>query len=515
MRKTSLITFLLLLAVAVFWRQQKEAPLKLVPSSIPYVRSIYSLPATFDPSQMNEGASLVFAETVYEGLVRFDESFEIQPGLADEWRTSEDGRILTFKLNKKAQFHNGSPVTAEDVVASLTRNIAPKSLVIKYYEPIKGAKDFFKGKANRVTGLQAVDSKTVKIELEKPFAPFLYILAGSTAKILPKKVLDKKDFSEPIGAGPFQVESISKEEMVLKAFEGYHRNRPKLKRMVFKITDQKQAIKLAKRGKIHDLSAWPFEGNEDIFKVGQVITAQNLETWIMGLNTRMKPFNDIAIRQAFKASFDHESFREKFYPASFPAFGYIPPGLPGHKKLLEDKVKKTQARSKEPITITIPKVLSKSAEMASYIEKTFSKQGWNVKADLMEWPQMVNLYNQKKLPVFLVSMNMDYPDAEFLLNHFESTNPDNFSGLKNREVDKMLQIARVTEDRVKRNALYKELAKKINGLALTINLFHPKSHYWLHRCVRGFKPNLTGTAYIDYREVFLDEGCLSLKRGML
>ena len=105
-------------------------------------------------------------------------------------------------------------------------------------------------------------------------------------------------------------------------------------------------------------------------------------------------------------------------------------------------------------------------------------------------------------------MIVDYPDTEFLLNNFASSNPDNYSGIKDNMIDSLLVSARGLQDRVKRFDVYKKLANRIETLALSANLFHSKPHYWIHKCVRGFKPNLLAVAYIDYRKVSFDNSCL-------
>ena len=152
--------------------------------------------------------------------------------------------------------------------------------------------------------------------------------------------------------------------------------------------------------------------------------------------------------------------------------------------------------------------------MASYIENTLTKKGWSIKAKPMGWTDMMRLYNEKKLQAFLFSMNMEYPDVELLLNHFDSKNPDNFSGIKDEGIDQLLHTARSTPDRFRRYGILHEVTRRVNNLAVTINLFHPKSYYWVNKCVRGFKPNLIGSAYIDYRKVFLDQNCLEKESAL-
>ena len=116
-------------------------------------------------------------------------------------------------------------------------------------------------------------------------------------------------------------------------------------------------------------------------------------------------------------------------------------------------------------------------------------------------------YDKKAHQAFLVSMNMDYPDADFLLKNFESDNPDNFSGLKNVKIDQLLKKSRATQDRKLREVYYKEALKLVESSAVTVNLFHPRANYWVSKCVHGFEPNILSDVYIDYTKVTLGADC--------
>jgi len=507
-----IVGILPLFMVAIFLNSSISPKNKFAGIEVPYVKAVYSLPVSYDPILMNDGASLIFSELVYEGLLRFTDSYGVQGALAISWSTSKDGKRITFSLNPKALFHDGTLVTSEDVIASLSRNLSPGSVVFKYYDIIKGGKAYFQGKAKKVEGLHALGPYTVEIELEKPFPPILYVLAGGTAKVLPKKLLEAQGrdfFKHPIGSGPFQIISINKDSIQLQRFDGYSGQKPTLKQIVLKAIDQRTAMAEAAKGNIHDLASWPLNGREDIFKNGQDVSAVLADTWILGINTRIAPFDHIGSRRAFSASISAEEFRVKFYPDSKLAYGYIPPGLPGHIDYpIKDNGKFHVKASPIPITIYIPQGLDKGDEIAQFFVDQLTSKGWKAKSKIISWPEMMKRYDDKSMPVFLVSMIVDYPDAEFLLNNFESTNPDNFSGLKDQEVDRLISLTRNTQDRIKRLSLHQKLARKINDLALSVNLFHSRAHYWLHPCVRGFIPNLLAVAYIDYRKVSLDSKCL-------
>ena len=477
-------------------------------SDVTYIKAIYSKPVTYDPAQMNDGASLIFSELVYEGLLRFTESYGLRAGIAESWKTSDDGKEITFILNKKAHFHNGDKVSAQDVVVSLSRVLAPSSLVYKYYDMIKGADEYHLSRSKAVEGIKALDPHTVVIQLKSAFPPILYVLAGGTAKILPAKLVNQKGFfSHPIGAGPFKVKQIGESDIELTRSKLYHGELPKLKNLTLRAIDQTLAMQEAESGKIHDLSSWPLSGMEEIFKHGQDISTVVADTWIIGFNTRIPPMDKLEVRQAFKASIDQEKFRKRFYPSAAKAYGYVPDGFPGHKNQPEKIIFK-KVPSHSPIVIAIPKELDKAQEIAQFFRDELQSKGWNVKTRLMAWSELMKRYEEKTLQSFLVSMIVDYPDTEFLLNNFASANPDNFSGIKDPLIDDLLKKARGLQDRVKRYKIYQALADRVNGLALSANLFHSRPHYWLHNCVKNFKPNLLAVAYIDYRKVSLDSNCL-------
>ena len=493
-----------------FYYFQKKSQVQGV--DIPYVKANYSMPVFYDPAQMNDGASLIFSELVYEGLLRFTEDYGVQPGVAKSWETSKDGKTITFTIDDKARFHNGDEITAKDIVVSLNRVLAPESKVYKYYDMILGAKEYHSGNTQSVSGINAINKNIVEIRLKDAFPPILYVLAGGTAKILPERLINQKDFfSKPIGSGPFLVSKIGKENIILKRFENYHGDKPKLETFVLRSINQAMAMEEAKKGKLHDLSSWPLSGMEEVFKNGQDIHTIVADTWIVGFNTRIAPLNDLKVRTALKHSIDSEKFRKMFYPSAVRAFGYVPPGFPGYVEK-ENKSEEVIVPKHSPITITIDQGLNKAKEMANFFEKNLKNKGWKIQIELMKWSEMMKRYEEKTLQSFLVSMIIDYPDAEFLLNNFASSNPDNYSGIKDKKIDFLIAEARGLQDRIKRFEIYKKLAKRVNGLALSANLFHSRPHYWIHKCVRNFRPNLLAVAYIDYRKVSFDYDCLREER---
>ena len=486
-----------------------------------YKKALYAWPIAFDPAQMNDAASLVFSNLVYEGLLRFRQDLSIEGSLAESWQTLDGGKVFRFKLREQAKFHDGSLVRASDVVASLKRLIAPKSLVANYYMTIKGAREYHRGNLKQKTGIREVDLSTVEIELTHPFPPFLSVLAGATAKVFPKGAVDEAQFfAKPNGAGPFRILALDKRArppvIHLERFAGATEVVPRLSRLDLVVLNETEAASAAEQGQIDDLANWPLVGNESFFKKGQHLSGPLSATWIIGLNSRSKALSNVETRIRLRDAIDSEAFRKRFYPDSLPAYGYVPPGLPGYlEKAEKEQERPSAAKERTSIELAIPAELARAEEMGQWLEVQFKSRGLLVKPRVIPWAKLMEGYNTKTLDAFLLSMNVDYPDPEFLFQNFESTNRDNFSGVSDSVIDRLLMSARSEQDRNKRAATYRELATVLHSKAPTINLFHPKSHIWVSRCVRGVEPNLLSDVVIDYRKVDFDTQCLSKASGAL
>ena len=147
-------------------------------------------------------------------------------GLAQSWSASEDGLTYDFVLREGAKFHNGEPVTAEDVKFSFERYRGTSHDLMK----------------DRVAAVDTPDPRHVRFKLKKPWPDFLtfYATASGAGWIVPKKYVEQvgdDGFKKaPIGAGPYKFVSFNPGvELVLEAFDHYWRKPPSVKRLVMKV----------------------------------------------------------------------------------------------------------------------------------------------------------------------------------------------------------------------------------------------------------------------------------------
>ena len=164
------------------------------------------------------------------------------PGLAESWSVSKDGLVYEFVLRKGVRFHNGDPVTADDVKFSLERYRGASAKILK----------------DRVAGVETPDAQHVRIRLKQPWPDFLTFYTGATGAgwIVPRKYVEKvgdEGFKKaPIGAGPYKFVSFNPGvELVLEAFDQYWRKPPSVKRLVFRvIPDETTRLAALKRGEV-------------------------------------------------------------------------------------------------------------------------------------------------------------------------------------------------------------------------------------------------------------------------
>jgi len=222
-------------------------PVASVEAAGPEGQVIYAFHVTLAPRWLDPGETesvitpfkVLYA--IHDALVKPMPAGQTTPSLAESWSTSQDGMSYTFVLRQNARFHNGDPVTADDVKFSFERYKGGGAKLLK----------------EKVKEVQIVDARRVSFVLKEPWPDFMTFY-GTTATgagwIVPKKYVEKvgdDGFRKaPIGAGPYKfVSSTPGVEIVVEAFEGYWRKVPSVKRLVFKsVPDETTRAAALKRG---------------------------------------------------------------------------------------------------------------------------------------------------------------------------------------------------------------------------------------------------------------------------
>jgi peptide/nickel transport system substrate-binding protein len=184
-------------------------------------------PTWFDPAE-TPGIITPFMimYALHDAMVKPMPGNPMAPSLAESWTVSKDGLVYEFVLRKGARFHNGDPVTAEDVKFSFERYRGTSHQTLK----------------DKMAAVETPDATRVRFRLKQPWADFLTFYSSATGAgwIVPKKYVEKvgdEGYKKaPVGAGPYKfVSNTPGVELVLEAFDGYWRKTPSVKRLVLKV----------------------------------------------------------------------------------------------------------------------------------------------------------------------------------------------------------------------------------------------------------------------------------------
>ncbi|HEV8614099.1 MAG TPA: ABC transporter substrate-binding protein [Methylomirabilota bacterium] len=495
-----------------------------------YRRPLGNDPATLDPARISDVYSRSVAQQIFDGLVQFDQTLTITPGLAKFWKASRDGLKWTFTLRKGVRFHHGREVVADDVVFSFTRVLDPrlKSSAADVFAVIKGAREFRDGKATTVAGLSAPDRQTVEITLTEAFAPFVSILAMGHAKILPRDIVEQRGDAfgtQPVGTGPFKfVQWERGKSIVLTANPDYFDGPPQLARLVYRVFPGEASVAMFeefKKGNLED-SQVPTPQHSRIVAGGdyQYVKRPMYNLRHYGFNTRIKPLDDRRVRRAIAHAIDRPRILDEIFGGRFiPAQGILPPGTlgfnPGVKSIPHDAGRAAEllaqagypgGRGLAPITFWSSVKSERVVREHAAIKKSLEAVG--VKADFQyqtDWPAFSRMLAEGKAPAFLYAWYADIPDPDnFLHQLFYSSSPRNYAGYANPVVDDLLVHARNERDGHRRVDLYRRAEQLILEDVPVVPIWHYPYERVFQSNVRSVEVNGLGDPYIPLRKIWLE-----------
>jgi len=264
---------------------------------------------TLDPIQITDTVSDTVAKRIFSTLVKFAPDATVIPDLAESWDVSDDGLTYHFKLREGVKFHNGDPLTAQDVAYSYTRLVdasqpTKRSSLMKY---VNGAMDYYEGQADAVSGIIVDGDYNITLTLSGPYAPFIQVLCMANFGVVPQSVVeaDPDGFANhPIGSGPFVFDSWQRgERITLTANQDYFKGAPKLDRVTFLvIEDEKTRFEKYKNGELEHCDIPPSQIKEvraDPVLSKQVHGEPAMDMYCYGFNCEQPPFKDnAALRKA-------------------------------------------------------------------------------------------------------------------------------------------------------------------------------------------------------------------------
>lgn len=454
------------------------------------VRHIKDEPASLDPAKAVGLPEIQVIRDLYEGLVNQDAHGNIIPGVATRWQTN-DQKIWTFTLRNDAKWSDGTPVTAQDFVYSWQRLVDPKTTSpFAWFAALAGitnAQDIIDGKAKPETlGVTAVDSHTLRVQLDKPLPWFVNLTANFSLYPVNKTVVESdKNWTRPgklVGNGAYVLADRVVNEKLVAVPNKYYWDNAKtvIQKVTFMpINQESAATKRYQAGDIDITESFAKNQYQKLKKElpGQVFTPAQLGTYYYAFNTQKGPTADARVRLALSMSIDRRIIAEKVLgTGEKPAWRFTPDVTAGFKPqtsaLEESSQAELNAQAKmllqaagygpnRPLKLTLlyntQEVHQKIAiAVASMWKKNL---GVDVKLQNQEWKTYIDSRNTGNFDVIRASWVGDYNEPSTFLSLLTSTNSGNIARFNDPAYDKVIRQASLENTAEARNADYNAAEK--------------------------------------------------------
>lgn len=468
-----------------------------------------SNPSTLDPALIVDVTGGLLAAKIFNGLVRLDKDMRISRDIAETWNISNDGLTYTFTLRPGVKFSNNQAVTASDFKYSFKRILDPHthSPNTWVFEKIAGARDFMEGRAKDLSGISALNDHTLELKLEKPFAPFIYLLTMSAAYVVPEEEVKKwgKDFSShPAGTGPFMLASWHADsELKLERRENYFGDTAKAKGIIYRvIPEELTAITEFELGNLDVITIPAAEFSKfrsDPKWKTLVSPVKGINTYYIGMNCGKPPFDNINVRKAVSLALDKKSLLATFYEKRGRlASGPVPDNLrkwpePPFYEYSPEKASeiiKREGFAGKTLNFYITSD-QEVVDMAEFVQAYLKKAGLEVKIKQLEWSAYKEAINKGEADMFWLSWWADYPDPEnFLFPLFHSSNigpAGNRTRYSNPTVDKILESCQSEIKEEKKNSCYEQAERLIVSEAPWVFFWHKTDYVVRQSWIKDYK----------------------------
>lgn len=472
-------------------------------------------PVGLDPHVTNATSSRNLLENTYDTLVRFDDTLQIVPGLAESWDVSDDNLVWTFHLRDGVTFHDGSPLTASDVVFSINRIGDPDTASPR-------GDDFAV-----VENIEAPDDLTVVMTLAQPYSPLLSKLAHTLNVVVSEQVVSEHgDLQDTvIGSGPFRLtEYTPQTRMVFErnpdwwGTDADGNQLPYLDGINVQFYPDATARTTAiQTGSVDWIEYVPapaidiLEADANVNVLGG--PAANFRS--LYLNVEVEPFDDVRVRQAFSHAIDEQMIVDV---ALFDAGGVVADGttIPADNFYGVESPYRGQdlGRARE---LLAEAGLEDGFEFDLYVTSTYDflrTPAELIQADLAQigvtanivaedWSVYLPRVMESDFTVTLLGESGQSDPDDLLYNVFYTDNGGNLGRFSDAELDELLVLGRQEADQDARRDIYVKAQERIYELAPHVFIFHSAQFEAVRSNVHGFE-HYPNTSYISLSRTWLD-----------
>ena len=522
-----LIVLVAMVAIALLLRNQQSPILQPVAAPAqPVSGGIYTEALVGAPGRLNplldyyNPADRDIDRLIYSGLIKFDDRGVPQADLAESWGISQDGTVYNFALRPNAKWHDGEPVTAEDVLFTV-------ELLRQDAFPIPDdLKQFWKD-----VEVTVLDESSLQFRLPEPFAPFLdYLTFGVLPKHLlestpPEAYVDDPFNLAPVGSGPYRFARFLTENgqiqgVVLSANDDYYFDRPFIDELVFRyFPDASSALAAYKAGEVTGISSVSREILPDALTEPELrlYTGRQPRLTLAYLNLgdpELPFFQDANIRRALLMGLNRQGMVDQILSGqALLADGPILPGTWAHYDGIErvDYAPETAIKLIEAAGYEVPTsgggVREKEGvrlafelahpddpphtAVAQAIQRDWERLGVEVTLKALPFEQLLSdALEPRDYQAALVELNLSRfpdPDPYPFWDQAQITGGQNYAKWDDRQASEYLEQARTTVDLGERAKAYKNFQVRFANELPALPLFYPVYSFAVDQQVQGVR----------------------------
>ena len=459
---------------------------------------------------------------IFSGLLRFDDRGLPVGELADSWGISRDGMVYNVSIQPEAVWHDGEPVTSDDVLFTIEMLRDDASLLPPDLREMW-----------RQVDVKALDEKTLQFRLPEPYSPFLDTL---TFGILPAHLLSGLTFDEmindsfnlaPVGSGPYRFDRLIVEEgqikgVVLKAFKDFYREPAYIDELVFRYyPDEQTALEAYKEREVLGIDRSTLTTLPTVLREPELnlYTGRlpELSMIFLNLGNSGTPFlQDAAVRRALLMGLNRQGMIDRIlggqailadgpiFPSTWAYYDgtqRVPFDPEGAIELLKSAgytlpaeggaVRQNEEGTSLALELLYPIDSPQHIAIAEEIQQDWGEIGVGVTLKGVTYRELVDEYlSGRAYQAALVDINLARspdPDPYPFWHQAQASGGQNYSNWDDRQASEYLEAARITTDLGERTKLYNNFQVRFNQELPALPLFYPVYNYAVDGEVQGLR----------------------------
>lgn len=496
-----------------------------------------SEPQGLDPHVVTGVPENHLVRALFEGLaVKNPYTLEPEPGVAESWDISKDGKVITFHINPKARWSNGDPMTAHDYTWSWNRALNPVmgNLYAYMLFPIVNAEAYAKGELTEFSevGVKALDDLTLQVTLNAPTPYFIQLMDHYSTFAIHRATVEKfgkatdrftkwTRVENMVNNGAFNLSEwkLNRRISMVKSDTYWDRDNVKLNGIVFYPTENiVSEERMFRVGQLHYTQTIPLDKIPVYQKMENTpyVQAPYLGTYFFLINTNRPPVDDVRVRKALSMAIDRVKLNDTVLQKSnVAAYSITPPDTMGYNppRLFDydpEQARQLLADAGYPNGEGWPGLelvynTSESHRKIAVALQQMWKEVLNIPVTIsnQEWKVYLDSVTQMEFQIARRGWIGDYVDPNNFLDLYLTDGGNNNTGFSDPRYDEMiLKLAPQAKTREERYRIFYEAETMLMEQMPILPIFTYTSKHLMHPSVKGMPANLMDSLNLKY--VWLD-----------